>query len=67
MKIVKVYNDDWCALYINGKEVQQGHSINFYDLMKTFKQMGVIESFDSFEAHTESDYPENFTDVNIIE
>lgn len=65
MKVVEVWTDDWCAVYINGKLVQEGHSINFHDFMYTLVSMGLIESYDSKEVYTEDNYPEQLSDLKL--
>ena len=70
MIIQTVSCDDWEAIYINNKKIDEGHNINPYLLFKYIKnyiaEVTYITDLDflSYSMSGEQDLPELFSDIN---
>jgi len=62
-KVTEVYGDDWIALYIDGKLVEQGHSISAVQLLHALnvEVNPIMMSDESQEDGYEC--PSNFDDI----
>jgi hypothetical protein len=54
MKVILWRADDWVAMYFNGRKVQEGHSVNLEDALKSF----IGETIGSVEVFWTYDFPE---------
>lgn len=58
-----IRGDDWCGLYINGKNVYEGHNISiedFVNIMESKHPKRTIDNIDYQETYCDFDWLEEF-------
>ena len=67
-KLILMRGDDWEGIYYEGKLLYQGHSINWYDVLKKLGYATKLKYIESEEDWKELGWslPENIEDVQKI-